>query len=226
MRRSYWIIIFLAILVVNIVGIQLPNEQIERISKPLLMPVLVVYFLFLTKQIQSEFKKWILLALFFSWAGDVLLMFQATDSNFFLFGLSEFLLAHIFYIFFFYRIKDRENIKIGFKLLLIVMIYYAALLLLLFPHLGSMKIPVIVYGIVISLMFMLAMHMLFIKNKSAGRWMMSGALLFVLSDSLLAINKFYQPFELAGAVVILTYGLAKLFIIAGAGSYIRSGISN
>jgi uncharacterized membrane protein YhhN len=106
------------------------------------------------------------------------------------------------------------------------MIYYAALLLLLFPHLGSMKIPVIVYGIVISLMFMLAMHMLFIKNKSAGRWMMSGALLFVLSDSLLAINKFYQPFELAGAVVILTYGLAQLFIIEGAGSYIRSGISN
>ena len=66
------------------------------------------------------------------------------------------------------------------------------------PYLGDMKLPVRIYGIVISFMFMLAMHMLFIKNKTAGKWMMIGALLFVISDSVLAINKFYQSFEAAG----------------------------
>ncbi len=71
-------------------------------------------------------------------------------------------------------------------------------------------------------MFMLAMHMLFIKNISAGKWMMVGALLFVISDSTLAINKFYKPFEMAGVLIMLTYGLAQLFIVEGAGRYIIS----
>ena len=43
-----------------------------------------------------------------------------------------------------------------------------------------------------------------------------GALLFVISDSVLAINKFYQPFEVAGVIIMLTYGLAQLFIVEGA----------
>jgi uncharacterized membrane protein YhhN len=73
---------------------------------------------------------------------------------------------------------------------------------------------------------MLAMHMLFIKNKPAGKWMMLGALLFVISDSILAINKFYQPFEAAGVLIMLTYGLAQFFIVEGAGRYIRSANSN
>ncbi len=65
------------------------------------------------------------------------------------------------------------------------------------------------------------MHMLFIKNKLAGKLMMIGAVFFLLSDSLLAINKFYRPFELAGILVMLTYGLAQLFITEGAIRYIR-----
>lgn len=223
MKKNYWVIIFLVVLAANIAGIQLPDEMLEKISKPLLMPVLAIYFLFQTKQMQSTFKKWILLALFFSWAGDVLLMFQADDPNFFLFGLSAFLLAHIFYIIFFNGVRIREKIRIDFKLLLLVLTYYALLISLLFNHLGSMQISVMAYGIVISSMFLLAMHMLFINSKMAGRWMMLGALFFVLSDSLLAINKFYQPFEMAGVIVILTYGMAQLFIVYGAIKYIRSG---
>jgi uncharacterized membrane protein YhhN len=52
--------------------------------------------------------------------------------------------------------------------------------------------------------------------------MVLGALLFVISDSLLAINKFYQDIPLAGVLIMLTYGLAQLFIMEGAISYIRS----
>jgi uncharacterized membrane protein YhhN len=85
-----------------------------------------------------------------------------------------------------------------------------------------MKLPVRIYAVVISFMFMLAMHMLFIKNKTTGLWMMAGAFLFVVSDSLLAINKFFQPFEMAGFFVISTYGLAQLFITEGAIRYISS----
>ena len=166
-------------------------------------------------------KKWILAALFFSWAGDGLLLFEEKDKLFFLAGLSAFLLAHVFYIIFFHTVRVRENIKANGWLLLIVVLYYALLMWVLSPWLGDMKIPVRIYGIVISFMFMLAMHLLELKNKIAGRYMMGGALLFIVSDSLLAINKFYQEFEGAGIAIMLTYGVAQFLITVGAIRYIR-----
>ncbi len=226
MKKSSWFILFISILIVNLADRQLYNGQMEYFVKPLLIPALAGYFISQTNKITNSLKKWILLALFFSWAGDVLLMFEPKDKTFFLLGLSSFLLAHIFYIIFFHVARLREKVKGNLSLLIIVVIYYAALITLLSPYLADMKIPVLVYGIVISFMFMLAMHMLFIKNKAAGKWMMFGALLFVVSDSVLAINKFYQSFEGAGILIMLTYGLAQLFIVEGSARYIRSANSN
>lgn len=221
MKRQYWLIAFLLVLAADIIGIQINNEILQYISKPLIIPVLIGYFLSQTGIVASSLKRWIIAALFFSWGGDVLLMFQPKDEIFFLLGLSSFLLAHIFYIIFFHHVRVREGIKSNPWLLLVVAVYYVALIVWLSPYLGEMKLPVRIYGIVISFMFMLATHMLFIKNKWAGQWMMTGALLFVMSDSVLASNKFYQPFELAGVLIMLTYGFAQLFIVEGAIKYIR-----
>ncbi|SRR5258706_7146232 len=223
MKKSFWVILFLVVLAANLAERQFNNGELEYCLKPLLMLLLSGYFISQTNIIVTNLKKWILLALFFSWAGDVLLLFEPKDKVFFLLGLSSFLLAHIFYIAFFHFVRVGEKIKGNPWLLVVVVIYYATLINLLSPYLADMKIPVLVYGIVISFMFMLAMHMLFIKNKTAGKWMMFGALLFVISDSVLAINKFYQSFEGAGILIMLTYGLAQLFIVEGAVKYIRGG---
>ncbi len=222
MKQKHWILLFIIILTGDIIGIQSDNILLQTIFKPLIIPVLIGYFLSQTSGIAIHFKKWIVLALLFSWGGDVLLMFQDKKEIFFLLGLSSFLLAHVFYIVFFHQVRVREKIKSNPWLLVVVVIYYAALINWLSPYLGDMKIPVRIYGIVISFMFMLAMHMLFIKNKEAGKWMMIGALLFVVSDSVLAINKFYQSFEVAGVLIMLAYGLAQLFIVKGASHYINS----
>jgi uncharacterized membrane protein YhhN len=222
MKGKHWMLLFIIILAGDIVGVQLDNTLLQTIFKPLIIPVLSGYIYAQVKNSTSGLSKWIFLALLFSWIGDVLLMFDKRGEIFFLLGLSAFLIAHIFYIVFFHKVRIRENIKSNWWLLLIVVIYYAALIILLSPHLGDKKIPVRIYGIVISFMFMLAMHMLFIKNKTTGKWMMIGALLFVISDSVLAINKFYKPFEQAGVIIMLTYGLAQLFIVKGAVGYINS----
>ena len=221
MKKQSWILLFAVVLIANIAGGLLKNHLIDYVSKPLIVPSLAGYFLSQTGKTLSPLKKWLVLALFFSWAGDILLMFQPKSSFFFLPGLSAFLIAHISYIIFFHQVRIKENVKGNAWLLLIVVIYYAALITFLSPYLGDMKLPVRIYGIVISFMFMLAMHMLFIKNKRAGQWMMVGALLFVISDSTLAINKFYQSFEIAGVVIMLTYGMAQLFIVEGANRYIN-----
>lgn len=222
MKEKHWLFLFLLALAANIVGSQLNYEILQYISKPLIIPFITGYFLMQTNSVADSIKKWILFALFFSWAGDVLLMFVPKNDIFFLLGLASFLLAHIFYIVFFHHVRVRESVKSNPWLLLVVVIYYAALITWLSPYLGDMKLPVRIYGVVISVMFMLAMHMLSIKNKVAGNWMMWGALLFVISDSVLAINKFYQPFEAANVIIMLTYGLAQLFIVKGAVGYIIS----
>ena len=222
MKKQTWIICYIGILAVHLAGIVFNIQLLECIIKPMIVIWLLLYFLSQIISINSGLKKWILAALFFSWTGDFLLLFQQNNSVFFLLGLSAFLIAHIFYIIFFNRVRVNESVRGNVWLLLIVVIYYSSLISLLYSHLGGMKLPVLVYGIVISWMFMLAMHMLFIKNKTAGKWMMTGALLFVISDSLLAVNKFYQPFAIAGVVIMLSYGLAQLFIVDGAIKYITS----
>jgi uncharacterized membrane protein YhhN len=52
--------------------------------------------------------------------------------------------------------------------------------------------------------------------------MMTGAILFVASDSLLAFNKFFSAFNYSGLIIMLTYGLAQLFITEGAVRYINA----
>lgn len=223
MKKKYRIILFTLILAADLIAVQLHYKIAEYIFKPLIVIWLLAYFILETRSIKSKLKKWIMAALLLSWLGDVLLMLQGDNSLFFLLGLSAFLVAHIFYILFFHFVRVKENVKSRWYLVLIAVVYYSLLIMLLSPWLGDMKLPVRIYGIVISFMFMLAMHMPFIKNKNAGWWMMAGALLFVVSDSVLAVNKFYEPFEIAGVIIMLTYGLAQLFITEGSIRYISSG---
>jgi uncharacterized membrane protein YhhN len=116
----------------------------------------------------------------------------------------------------------REYIRGNALLLLLAIVYYSILISILSPSLGDLRLPVRIYGVVLSFMLMLAMHAVFSKNKKAGLWMMIGAILFVASDSLLAFNKFYTTFNYAGILIMLSYGLAQLFIAYGAVNYINS----
>jgi uncharacterized membrane protein YhhN len=223
MNKNSWLFLFLVVLIVNSFQNLRLNPVLEMFSKPLLVIALSGYFIASIKGQGKKLRMWILLALFFSWIGDILLMFVPKNEFFFLLGLSAFLLAHIFYIVFFHKVRVRESIRGNGWLLLIVIVYYASLLSFLSDYLGEMNLPVKIYGVIISFMFMLALHMLFLKNKRTGLLMMLGAFLFVISDSVLAINKFYRAFEGAGFLIMITYGLAQLLIAEGAARYINSG---
>lgn len=183
------------------------------------MPLLAAYFMYAVHE--RSLVKWIIPALAFSWAGDVLLQFESSGKLFFLLGLSSFLLAHICYIIFFHTIRLKEQLASRWWLIIPVAAYYSGLILLLSPYLGEMKLPVRVYGIVISMMLLLALHTLFMKDKTTGKILTAGALLFVISDSILAINKFYQPFKGAGVIIMFTYGLAQALLSIGASRYAR-----
>jgi len=213
---------FAVALIADLIGIYLKNDILVYVAKPLIVITLIFYFLSATWKFENGLMKVLAMALTFSLLGDVILMFESFDKRVFFIGLLAFLFAHLRYIKFFSIVRMGEKIKLKPGLILLVVVYYSGLIFLLFNDLHEMKIPVLVYGIVISSMFLLALHMLFIKNKEAGKMMMLGALLFIVSDSILAINKFYEPFEYAGIAIMLTYGIAQLLITLGAVKYITS----
>ena len=222
MKKKVWIILFTLVLLIDLAAIYLNYESLRFFTKPLLVPLLAIYLLLETNTTNSSLKAWIFLALLFSWVGDILLLFEGSGSNFFLFGLSAFLVAQVFYIVFFHNIRMREYIRGNALLLLLVIVYYSILISVLSPYLGNMKLPVRIYGVVLSFMVMLAMHTVLGKNKKAAVWMTTGAILFVVSDSLLAFNKFFSAFNYSGLIIMVTYGLAQLFITEGAVRYINS----
>ena len=208
-------IAFLLLTAADLAGIISGFSPLHFIAKPLLIPVLMLLLFFTVSTVPG--KKLLLVALFFSWMGDVFLLFEASNKNFFIFGLASFLTTHICYIIFFLRIRSAIGSLLLKQpiLILLVLAYGVALVWLLFPHLGELKLPVMVYAAVICTMLLCSLHVFKKINSPANRWYVLGASAFVLSDSLLAINKFYQPFAFAGVLIMLTYCAAQYFIVRG-----------
>jgi uncharacterized membrane protein YhhN len=190
------------------------NQNLRLISKPLIIPLLTAYYLSLQIPRKPIMKDYLLHGLFFSWIGDVLLQ----SEKLFIPGLLAFLTAHIFYIIFF--AKTRSNQHSFFKLrpimLMAVLAYLVEFMYILWPYLGDMKIPVLIYGITISTMLSAAMWQYQKLENKTALFFIIGATLFVASDSLLAFNRFRGSFNLAGVSIMTTYILAQLFIVTGA----------
>jgi uncharacterized membrane protein YhhN len=155
--------------------------------------------------------------------GDVFLMFEGRNGIFFILGLSSFLTAHLLYIIYFSKIKS-PYVSFFRKrpvMFLAVIAYVIELLYLLWPKLGSMKLPVVVYALVIGTMLCFAMWQYGrLKDKTAYLFI-AGAFLFVLSDSALALNKFYQPHAWSGFFVMSTYVAAQALITFGSIAHLR-----
>ena len=145
-------------------------------------------------------------------------MFQSMNPLFFIGGLIAFLIGHIIYIILFNREKrqilnkNSRFLRIG---TLFIMMYLIVMLSLLLPHLDAMRLPVTVYALTISLMLWTAIIGYTEWESPANVWILRGAILFVMSDSILAFNKFYQPVWMASFFIMVTYLAAQYAIVVG-----------
>lgn len=191
------------------------NMGYERwFTKPLLMPLLMIGFYIASVKRTGVLFFLILAALFLSWGGDVLLQMEGM----FIPGLVSFLLAHVCYIIYFAKTGKGKQGLVQLKpiVLLPVLLYIFLFLWLLFPYLDALKIPVTVYGITIGTMLLLALNTKHkLLDKTASLFII-GALLFVISDSVLAVNLFAYKHMLLSLIVMITYAAAQYFIVKGA----------
>jgi uncharacterized membrane protein YhhN len=193
-----------------------PGAIPDVIAKALIIPLLV---LILRENIDKENRRMNILifsALIFSWAGDITLEFTTNNGNLFILGLLFFLCAHIMYLLVFVTTPGNNSILSTRKYLIVpVLLYGAALVVFLFNDLGPMKIPVILYAVVILLMLTAAINRIEKVNRKSYLLILAGAMLFVISDSAIAINKFSLPFKGSSIVIMATYIIAQYLIIQG-----------
>jgi uncharacterized membrane protein YhhN len=194
------------------------------IFKPLIMIGLMAHYWVMSPARSRLF----LVALFFCWLGDVFLIFQSTDPLFFIGGLASFLVGHIVYIFCYRQLQiipsskellGSQKVRFAFPIILAG----TGLVTILYPLLGALRIPVMIYALAITLMALTALFRYGRTNSTSFLLIFIGAVLFMVSDSLLAINKFHHAFSAAGALVMLTYSVAQFLIVEGALAHEKKG---
>jgi len=186
------------------------------IVKALIMPVLALLYFRLVRSQMNGFHRMIISAFIFSWFGDVTLQLQQLNDLYFMIGLSCFLASQVFYLTAFFATTGK-NVLFFRKIYLIltVLIYGILLLYFLYDGLGDMRIPVIIYAVLILTMLTAALNRQEKVNRQSFILVMIGAVLFVLSDSMIAINKFGHPFLLARVGIMTTYITAQYLIAIG-----------
>jgi uncharacterized membrane protein YhhN len=149
------------------------------------------------------------IALLFSATGDALLAIDG--AKLFVPALASFLITHLLYAVIFLRASRETPIAvnawrtIGMIVPILFAIPYAAIL---WPHLGSLTVPVTLYIFAIVAMAVLSFR---VKQVLVP----IGALLFMASDSLIAYTKFLESAAWAGAIIWVTYALAQQLITHG-----------
>ncbi len=189
-HTGYLISIYIVLSILHLTFIVLDSKFGIYATKPLLMATLGCWFYLRTKSNFTISSKLFLIGIFSSLVGDTFLMFHGEE--FFLLGLASFLVAHIFYIFSFFKYPRFSNGIIIQKPLksMPYLLYLLVVASFLWENLGEMKLPVLFYSSVITLMAISAMNM---KNRidfQSFLLIISGAILFVISDTVIAINKF------------------------------------
>ena len=216
LQKKFLILFILIVVLVLCAGI-INSFILEIIFKPLIVISLVVY-LFIEEGHKRKAVTFAIGGLLLSLVGDVLLIFQGEGPLFFIGGLISFLMAHILYIFYYFRSSEivaEKKLKNKFVFILLILIYGIIFCLLLNDRLGALKVPVFLYTTVLLSMNIFALNRYGKVNDKSFKLIMIGALCFALSDSLLAINKFLLPIPLAGVWIIATYATAQYLITQG-----------
>lgn len=210
-------LLFLIIVAVELAGRIAGNIHMEYPVKPLIMIWMATYFLLHRRK--QPLTRPVLTAFFFSWLGDIFLMFSHLNELFFFAGVGGFFLAQVSYIYIFARFCEsgvkgylQNNLIIGFLFLG----YVAGIFYLLYPGLeGAMKPILLVYALSLIGMSMMALNRKGRVNRLSFLLVFIGSVLFVISDSLIALDKFYHDIPLAGFWIMISYISAQYLIMRG-----------
>jgi uncharacterized membrane protein YhhN len=179
---------------------------LHYVTKPLATALIIAVAAAATAPVPAAYKGLILAGLVFSLLGDVALMFP---DKWFQAGLVAFLAAQVLYILAF---KPQSGHSVPPLTFLPFVLYGLLMYFLLAPHLGPLKVPVLVYVAAITLMAGFAAARYVDRGGAKPLLAFAGAILFLISDSVLAYDRFARKVPGARVVVLGTYFPAQLLI--------------
>ncbi len=181
------------------------NAPLFTVLKPL-TTILILLFAVVFGIKKSKFHKWMVIGLCFCLVGDTLLL----EDSYFAFGLAAFLLAHLCFSYGFICLGGFK--KYMFPLFLLGLFglgYYW----ILFDALNALKVPVLLYFLVILFMAWQGIGLRIWKATRPHTFIALAVLLFIISDGMLAWAKFKEPFPLDGILILATYW-TSIFLLA------------
>lgn len=189
----------LAILGAEVAGL----HALHYLFKPLTTLLLAV-MVWRMRSAEPVYRVAVLVGLLLSLLGDVFLMLPG---DWFAFGLGSFLLAHLAYL---RALRSRGPwFRPLFPLIFYVLVA-GAVLAFLWPHVpGALKAPVAVYVVALAAMATQAACVFHTSPDAATRAAAWGGLFFVISDAVLATDKFALPIPHVSVIVLLTYWVAQ-----------------
>ena len=206
MVKKIALFVFLIVSILDIIGIIFKIDSLTFIFKPFILLAL----LFLYSQSVEFRNKWYAMALIFCFFGDVFLLYSG--ENVFKFGLGFFLIAHLIFITIVAKRIEKISFLNGFISIISFSIVLFLLLFLLKDSLNDLFIPVLIYGVVICTFGVVSL-LDFLNTKSKKSLLMFlGAIVFIVSDAILAINKFYNAALALQVAVMVTYISAQYLI--------------
>lgn len=198
--------LFFVVSIGYVLGIVLDNPTLKFLFKPLIIVSLMAVY---TSVVKKRNKLYVA-ALFFSLIGDTFLLYPSEKT--FMFGLISFLLTHVFIILILFKEFRLTHPRQKLLALVPFFILFYALIDFLKDDLNQLLIPVIIYALIITFFGIMALSN-YLENRSKDNLLiMVGALLFICSDSILAINKFSIQHTFFPIFVIITYIGAQFLI--------------
>ena len=213
--RHTFTIIYVAITLLEVTADLIGHNALVYFTKPLILISLIFYALFVPDERNISNRKLFMAGLGFALLGDILLMIREADL--FVPGLAAFLVMQIIYCLCFLSDLPKNAMSKALQTKLPFLAMALFLYLLLLPGLSdlTMKIAVAIYAYSIATMAWLALLRKKGVSGKSFKLVFAGALLFMFSDSCIAINKFLIPIPYNTIWVMCTYAAAQYLIVSG-----------
>lgn len=203
---------FLAVAVTHLSAHVLDADTLRQVTQWALMPTLALFLATAGRPVRDRLQRLVLLALGFSWLGDLLPALVPDDAAF-LVMVGFFFLAQVTYVVAFapYVRGLRRHPWAAIPYL----VFLGAMLVLVLPGAGSLTVPLVLYGVAIATMAVLAL--------GVDRATAVGAAIFLVSDALIAVDHFVAGYDFThqGLTVMATYIVGQALIALGVMLHVR-----
>jgi len=215
MARGMVMSAFVLVGILNVIAEATSNADAITLTKPLLMPLLLAWLISLVGRWWPVPLRWLAVGIVFAWIGDLALMGEG-DTAFHV-GIGAFLVMQVCYVVAFLRVPGPGLVRAWKVALVPYLLIWVAINVVISGGVGAMRIPVLVYSAVALAMAVAALDLVLRLPQPLAWRVAAGALLFVVSDALIAMTAFGPLAESAGwaALIMATYIAAQGLIVTG-----------